>query len=189
MIGAGIENILAGCVSTLKTFTDYVDPASFFGHSMTGAILGAGVSYALNRKKGKEALGRTVLGTSARSALLGALSSASGYFTAGAFLGFTAMQIGKIMAAHAQKEQMLCCSCSPLTFEQQLKTFSEDEFFREHWNTPPFLPEESLSIFDTPGIHGNRTMGSAVSRRRKTKQALFPPGSGKASSITISIHE
>jgi len=60
------------------------------------------------------------------------------------------MQIGKIMAAHAQKEQMLCCSCSPLTFEQQLKTFSEDEFFREHWNTPPFLPEESLSIFDTP---------------------------------------
>ena len=150
LIGAGIENILAGCVSTLKTFTDYVDPASFFGHSMTGAILGAGVSYALNRKKGKEALGRTVLGTSARSALLGALSSASGYFTAGAFLGFTAMQIGKIMAAHAQKEQMLCCSCSPLTFEQQLKTFSEDEFFREHWNTPPFLPEESLSIFDTP---------------------------------------
>lgn len=31
LIGAGIENILAGCVSTLKTFTDYVDPASFSG--------------------------------------------------------------------------------------------------------------------------------------------------------------
>ncbi len=150
LIGAGIENILAGCVSTLKTFTDYVDPASFFGHSMTGAILGAGFSYALNRKKAKGTLGRTVLGTSARSALLGALSSASGYFTAGAFLGFMAMQIGKIMAANVQKEQMLCCSCSPLTFEQQLKTFTEDEFFREHWNTPPFLSEENLSVFDTP---------------------------------------
>ena len=58
------------------------------------------------------------------------------------------MQIGKIMVANAQKEQMLCCSCSLLTFEQQLKTFSEDEFFREHWNTPPFLSEESLSVFD-----------------------------------------
>lgn len=150
LIGAGIENILAGCVSTLRTFTDYVDPASFFGHSMTGAILGAGFSYALNRKKAKGTLGRTVLGTSARSALLGALSSASGYFTAGAFLGFTAMQIGKIMAAHAQKEQMLCCSCSPLTFEQQLKTFSEDDFFKDHWHAPPFLSEESLSVFDTP---------------------------------------
>ena len=150
LIGAGIENILAGCVSTLKTFTDYVDPASFFGHSMTGVILGAGFSYALHRKRDKETLSRTVLGTSAKSAMLGALSSASGYFTAGAFLGFTAMQIGKIMAANAQKEQMLCCSCSPLTFEQQLKTFTEDEFFREHWNTPPFLSEESLSVFDTP---------------------------------------
>lgn len=150
LIGAGIENILAGCVSTLKTFTDYVDPASFFGHSMTGAILGAGFSYALNRKRDKDTLRRTVLGTSARSALLGALSSASEYFTAGAFLGFTAMQIGKIMAANAQKEQMLCCSCSPLTFEQQLKTFTEDAFFREHWNTPPFLSEGSLSVFDTP---------------------------------------
>ena len=148
LIGAGIENILAGCVSTLKTFTDYVDPASFFGHSITAAILGAGFSYALNRKKDKDALCRALLGTSARSALLGALSSASGYFTAGAFLGFTAMPIGKIMVANAQKEQMLCCSCSLLTFEQQLKTFSEDEFFREHWNTPPFLSEESLSVFD-----------------------------------------
>lgn len=150
LIGAGIENILAGCVSTLKTFTDYVDPALFFGHSMTGAILGAGFSYALNRKRAKGSLGRTVLGTSARSALLGALSSASGYFTAGAFLGFTAMQIGKIMAAHAQKELILCCSCSPLTFEQQLKTFSEDDFFKDHWHAPPFLSEESLSVFDTP---------------------------------------
>lgn len=149
LIGAGIENILAGCVSTLKTFTDYVDPVSFFGHSMTAAILGAGFSYALNRKKAKGILGRIVLGTLARSTLLGALSSASGYFTAGAFLGFTAMQIGKLMAAHAQKEQVLCCSCSPLTFEQQLKTFSEDKFFREHWNTPPFLSEESLPFFDT----------------------------------------
>lgn len=116
---------------------------------MTGAILGAGFSYALHRKKAKGTLGRTVLGTSARSTLLGALSSASGYFTAGAFLGFTAMQIGKIMATNAQKAQILCCSCSPLAFEQQLKAFSEDEFFREHWNTPPFLSEESLSIFDT----------------------------------------
>lgn len=150
LIGAGIENILAGCVSTLKTFTDYVDPASFFGHSMTAAILGAGFSYALNRKKDKEALGRIVLGTSARSTLLGVLSSASGYFTAGAFLGFSAMQIGKIMAANAQQEQVLCCSCSLLTFEQQLKTFAADEFFREHWNTPPFLSEESLSFFDIP---------------------------------------
>ena len=150
LIGAGIENIMAGCVSTLKTFTDYVDPASFFGHSMTAAILGAGFSYALNRKKDKEALGRIVLGTSARSTLLGVLSSASGYFTAGAFLGFSAMQIGKIMAANAQQEQVLCCSCSLLTFEQQLKTFAADEFFREHWNTPPFLSEESLSFFDIP---------------------------------------
>lgn len=150
LIGAGIENILAGCVSTLKTFTDYVDPASFFGHSMTAAILGAGFSYALNRKKDKEALGRIVLGTSARSTLLGVLSSASGYFTAGAFLGFSAMQIGKIMAANAQQEQVLCCSCSLLTFEQQLKTFAADEFFREHWNTPPFLSEENLSFFDIP---------------------------------------
>lgn len=150
LIGAGIENIMAGCVSTLKTFTNYVDSASFFGHSMTAAILGAGFSYALNRKKAKGSLGRTVLRTSARSAMLGALSSASGYFTAGAFLGFTAIQIGKLMAANAQKEQMLCCSCSPLTFEQQLKTFTEDEFFREHWNTPPFLSEESLFVFDTP---------------------------------------
>ncbi len=55
-----------------------------------------------------------------------------------------------VLATHAQKEQVLCCSCSPLTFEQQLKTFIEDEFFREHWNTPPFLSGESLSVFDTP---------------------------------------
>lgn len=74
---------------------------------MTGVILGAGFSYALHRKRDKETLSRTVLGTSAKSAMLGALSSASGYFTAGAFLGFTAMQIGKIMAANAQRSR--CC--------------------------------------------------------------------------------
>lgn len=149
LIASGIENILAGCVSTLKTVTDYVDPASFFGHSMTAAILGTGISYTFNRKKDRDSIAKTVLGTSARSTLLGALSSASGYFTAGAFLGFSAMQIGKIMAANAQKEQVLCCSCSPLAFEQQLRTFSQDSFFKDHWNTPPFFSDENLFIFDS----------------------------------------
>ena len=34
LIGAGAENILAGFISAWKTYTCYIDPASFFSHSI-----------------------------------------------------------------------------------------------------------------------------------------------------------
>ncbi|MZX02455.1 hypothetical protein GUA89_28100, partial [Escherichia coli] len=61
LIGAGAENILAGFISAWKTYTCYIDPASFFSHSITAALLGSGISYMWNRNVRKESFVSSVM--------------------------------------------------------------------------------------------------------------------------------
>ena len=131
LIGAGAENILAGFISAWKTYTCYIDPASFFSHSITAALLGSGISYILNRNVHKESLVSSVMRTAGRSSLLGGFGAVSWYFSAGTSLGFLAMKLGEMMAINAQREQILSCACSPKTFEQMRKKFLQDPYIRD----------------------------------------------------------
>jgi len=47
LLFAGIENIFAGIVSSVKTLSIYVDPLEFFGAGIFSAILGATISFIL----------------------------------------------------------------------------------------------------------------------------------------------
>ncbi len=133
LLGAGVENILAGCISTIKTYTTFIDPVEFFGASMTGAILGLGISYALNRQD-KNNLGQKVLSGTAKSALMAALGSVSAFFSSAAFVGFTAMKIGELLAKKSNRDSMLSCSCSLPTFIYTLQTYSGDSTFKSLWD-------------------------------------------------------
>lgn len=152
LVGAGAENILAGLVSAWKTYTYYIDPASFFSHSITAALLGGGISYVLNRNVNTESLVRSVMHTAGRSSLLGGLGAVSWYFSAGASLGFLAMKLGRIMAINAQRNQMLSCACSPSTFEQRKEKFFQDPWIRDFFERNKLVREHLLRELEKPSL-------------------------------------
>lgn len=93
VLAGGVQNILAGLVSTWQTFSVYVDPLDFFGASVTSALLGFAVTHGLVGASPTEA---TL--TAVRSGTVGALFTVSTAFGFGAIAGFMACQLGKALA-------------------------------------------------------------------------------------------
>ena len=95
LLAGGLQNLLAGVVSTWKTFSVYVDPLDFLGAGGTSALLGFGVAYGVVG----ESLGDATL-DAARSGTIGALFSVSSAFGFGALAGFVACRLGSALAQH-----------------------------------------------------------------------------------------
>lgn len=152
LVRAGAENVLAGFVSAWKTYTYYIDPVSFFSHSITAALLGGGISYVLNRNVNMESLARSVMHTAGRSSLLGGLGAMSWYFSAGASLGFLAMKLGKMIAIHVQRDQMLSCACFPSTFEQRRKKFLQSPYIRDFHERDKLTKEHLKRTLEKPSF-------------------------------------
>lgn len=93
LLAGGVENILAGLVSTWNTLTVYVDPLDFFGAAGTSALIGFVLAHGLARENltdsGKDAI---------RSGTIGALYSLSPAFGFGALAGFSAYRLGGLLA-------------------------------------------------------------------------------------------
>lgn len=93
MLAGGIENFLAGAISTWKTVSVYINPLDFFGSAGFSAILGFGASYGIAgnqlSKAGLDAI---------RSGIVGSLFSLSSAFGFGALAGFSMFRIGRILA-------------------------------------------------------------------------------------------
>ncbi len=95
LLFAGVEDALAGIISTWQTFTYHVNPLEFFGLSLGGFLLGGGIALALGASKPLPEKLRACLSAGGRSAVLGGLSSVSSAFSMGALLGFTAFELGR----------------------------------------------------------------------------------------------
>ena len=87
---AGIENILAGFVSTWETISVYVDPVELLGAAGTSALLGFAVALALSRQSPTDAAL-----SACRSGTVGALYSVSSAFGFAAVAGFLAIGLGR----------------------------------------------------------------------------------------------
>lgn len=93
LLAGGVQNVLAGIVSTWQTITVYVDPLDFLGAGGTSALLGFAVAHGL----AGESLTDATL-TAVRSGSIGALFTVSSAFGFGALAGFVACQLGRTLA-------------------------------------------------------------------------------------------
>ncbi len=93
LLAGGVQNVLAGLVSTWQTISVYVDPLDFLGAGGTSALLGFAVAHGLAGEKLSDAMF-----TAVRSGTIGALFTVSSAFGFGALAGFVACQLGKTLA-------------------------------------------------------------------------------------------
>lgn len=102
MLVGGMENLLAGVVSTWKTCCVYVDPLTFAGSAMAAALVGFGVAYAF---LGGQQIRHSLM-AGARSGTVGAAYAVAPAFGFGALAGLLAFSLGRKLAethnAHAR---------------------------------------------------------------------------------------
>lgn len=125
LLGASVEELAAGVVSTWNTYTYHVAMEKFFGYSLTGALVGLGLACLIGQAKGE--VPQYALSGAARGAILGGLSAVSKYFSMGAAVGLLAFQIGKYMALHERRDQIL----SPGTLDVLLREMNSCSVLRE----------------------------------------------------------
>lgn len=105
LLVGGIENVLAGIVSTWKTYSVYVDPMTVLGGTFCSAIIGATVGYYLAKD---DPLPSSLTGA-IRSGAVGMCFSLSTAFGFGAFGGLVVYTAGRTLAKHhaAQYQTLL----------------------------------------------------------------------------------
>ena len=92
MLG-GVQNILAGIVSTWDTISVYVDPFLFFGSSFTSALIGFVVGFGIAKQSLPDAIESAL-----KSGTVGAFFSISAAFGFGAISGLLAITAGRHLA-------------------------------------------------------------------------------------------
>ena len=125
LLVGGIENLLAGLVSTIKTFSVYVDPVDFFGATLGSAVVGALFGYAMSDGQSLREKSRDAMLDAYRSALVSGAFKITAAFGYGALLGLAAVDIGKKMVQIQNERQQAQYSCDPAAFERLLQTFLE----------------------------------------------------------------
>lgn len=95
LVAGGIENALAGLVSTWNTYSVYVSPLDFLGSAGISALLGFSIAYGLANEDVGDAVKDAIL-----SGAVGALYSVSSAFGFGAFAGFTVCRLTAALADH-----------------------------------------------------------------------------------------
>ena len=88
--------MLAGVVSSIRTFSYEVDPAAFFGSSLGSFVVGCGISLLLHRKEPLETQLQSALNAGGRAALIGGLSSVSSGFAVAAAAGLGLFSLGAL---------------------------------------------------------------------------------------------
>jgi hypothetical protein len=134
----GIENTLAGIVSTYKTISSYVSPDLFFGGFIFSAIIGGILTAIINRNKPLPELFESVFSTAIKSGLIGAAGAVSTFFGMGVFLGLTAYIIGKAADNYDKK--------SIIVTEQQTFTIIIEEVDRVFPGFISLLKEYSFDV-------------------------------------------
>lgn len=96
LLAGGIQNILAGIVSSWKSFSIYVDPLELLGAAGTSALLGFGITRGLLGENTSDSVRDSI-----RSGAIGALFKISASFGFGALAGFIIHRLGtELSKAH-----------------------------------------------------------------------------------------
>lgn len=119
---AGITNILAGVVATVNTFVVHVDPITFFGSSLSSALIGFAVGQGLSNKSLTESMEIAL-----RGGTVGALFSISAPFGFGAICAFLAYRGGKALKEQHRRlteENFVISGESAMLFFEEAKKLS-----------------------------------------------------------------
>ncbi len=128
LLGGAIENIISGIISTIKTYTIYVNPLDFFGAGITSALIGGTFSYLIS-KGNKEYI--NILKSSIKSASIGAMFKVFTPFAFGLIAGYSLYEIGKYMAIDSNSKQNEAFYISYKDFEkifESLSNVSSEDF-------------------------------------------------------------
>lgn len=103
LLAGGLQDLLAGVVSTWQTFSVYVDPLELLGASGFSALLGFGIAHGLVGEDLKDATLDAI-----RSGAMGALYKVSAAFGYGALAGLLVCRLACALARkHNREEQAL----------------------------------------------------------------------------------
>ena len=149
LLAGGVENILAGMVSTWKTYTMQVDPLDFFGGALGTAALGALLTLALGSWESTEEAVRETSLNALRGASLGALFSVETMFGVGALFGFAAIHLGKALAESSTARKQALLGINREGFELLLRTFEKgNPGFRKFWKEA----QPRMTLLDEPKL-------------------------------------
>lgn len=117
MTAAGIQNILAGLVTTWQTLSVYVDPMDFFGATGMSTLLGFGMAHGLVGESRVDATRDAI-----RSGTIGALYSVSTAFGYGALAGFVVCRLASALAKHHDAQAREHLAVDAHAYELLVKT-------------------------------------------------------------------
>lgn len=129
MILGGAENIMAGLVSTVKTFSYSIDPAAFFGSALGSFVISCGIALLINRKEPLETKLNSALNAGARAALIGGMGSVSTGFGLAAAAGLGLSSLGAMMGRNSNS--------TPISREMYQSIHNQhlqNPDFLNHWN-------------------------------------------------------
>lgn len=133
LVLGGIENILAGVVSSFKTISVYVDPMDFFGAGITSVILGTGLSLLLSDGTLSEKINIS-LNRGLHSSSLGMMFSINSTFGFGLMGGYLSYHIGNYLAEDTNQKIFKQMSITKEQFELFFKAIKEsDKNFINMW--------------------------------------------------------
>ena len=142
LILGGAQNMLAGVVSSIRTFSYEVDPAAFFGSSLGSFVVGCGISLLLHRKEPLETQLQSALNAGGRAALIGALSSVSSGFSVAAAAGLGLFSLGALAGKRS--------NAAPVTremYQHFLDQYLQHPSFNKFWQAWQDY-QESLQLPD-----------------------------------------
>ncbi len=134
LVGAGIENIFAGIVSTYQTLTTYINPIDFFGAGLGSALIGFGLSFAISSKNIDYKLLDSIV-TGLKSGSLGMIFSISYTFGFGLMCGYIAYSLGKKLAKDGNQQINRLMTIEKEQFEIFFNQVNQNNIsFLEFWN-------------------------------------------------------
>ena len=139
MDAAGIENILAGVVSAWHTYSIYIDPFSFFGHALGGAIIGSMLPLVF-KKEDNIAL------NTGRGALVSGLAAITPWFAYGAAAGFFAYKMGATMRGVHERSLKQSFYVDGASLSLVLESLKDDPHFLSVWEST------ELKLLDTTSV-------------------------------------
>lgn len=136
LIIGGIENTLAGVVSTYNTIKIAIDKMvttieEFFGATLGGAMLGIGVSLFLSRNATTQERIRQVLLSGSRAAILGGASAISPFLSLGLAAGLCFHELCKSIL----NRKIVVHEYNKGIYRVTLESCMESETFREAWKS------------------------------------------------------
>ena len=149
LVAGGIENVLAGLISTWNTYSVYVSPLDFLGAAGISALLGFGIAYTLADQD---------LGDSVKDAIqcgaVGALYSVSSAFGFGAFAGLVACRLCAALADHQDRASLARMSVDREAYQQLFEALQSRNSDVRHIleRTAPLMLGESVSKLLDSGI-------------------------------------